>query len=129
MELRVVLPDHLLPPEDYGNVYSGMFEPLITLAYTAATTKTIRLGTPVLILPLREPYALAKQVATLDRLSRGPAGGPCSTARSPRSTPSPTRARRPSPCGSAGRRATKTASRRSAEGSEVDLLGYRCPGP
>jgi alkanesulfonate monooxygenase SsuD/methylene tetrahydromethanopterin reductase-like flavin-dependent oxidoreductase (luciferase family) len=63
------LPDHLLPPKDYGNVYGGVYEPLITLSHIAARTETIRLGTSVLILPLREPYALAKQVATLDKLS------------------------------------------------------------
>lgn len=44
---------------------------LVTLAFLAATTKTIRLGVAVAILPLRHPLALAKQVATLDRLSGG----------------------------------------------------------
>ncbi len=46
-------------------------EPLVTLAHLAGVTQRLRLQTEVLIAPLREPALLAKQVATLDRLSRG----------------------------------------------------------
>lgn len=46
-------------------------EPLITLAYAAARTSRIKLGTGVLMLPYRDPTVLAKQVATLDQLSNG----------------------------------------------------------
>ncbi|MFD9965717.1 TIGR03619 family F420-dependent LLM class oxidoreductase [Amycolatopsis sp. NPDC058986] len=66
----VFLPDHVLPPGPYGEVFGGVYEPLITLAHIAAVTERIRLGTSVLIVPLRDPFVLAKQVATLDRLSR-----------------------------------------------------------
>ena len=47
------------------------YEPMITLAYAAAQTSRIRLGTGIIILPYRDPVILAKQVATLDRLSKG----------------------------------------------------------
>jgi probable F420-dependent oxidoreductase len=65
----VWLPDHLLPPAEYGDVYAGVYEPLVTLTHIAALTKSIRLGTSVLVVPMRDPFVLAKQVATLDRLS------------------------------------------------------------
>lgn len=46
-------------------------DPLLPLAYAAAMTKTIRLGTGVIILPQRSPLYLAKECATLDVLSHG----------------------------------------------------------
>ena len=41
------------------------------MAYVAGATTTIRLGTGILILPQRNPLILAKELATLDRLSAG----------------------------------------------------------
>jgi probable F420-dependent oxidoreductase len=67
----VWLPDHLLPPEPYGDVYGGVYEPLVTLAHLAAVTTRVLLGTTVIIAPLREPVLLAKQLATLERLAPG----------------------------------------------------------
>jgi probable F420-dependent oxidoreductase len=46
-------------------------DPLIWMAYVAAATKTIKLGTGIVILPQHNPVVLAKQVATLDLMSRG----------------------------------------------------------
>ena len=46
-------------------------DPLIWLAYVAATAPTLRLGTCILILPQRNPLVLAKELATLDHLSNG----------------------------------------------------------
>lgn len=46
-------------------------DPLVSLAFVAACTRTIRLATGVLLLPQRNPVYTAKQVATLDWLSGG----------------------------------------------------------
>jgi alkanesulfonate monooxygenase SsuD/methylene tetrahydromethanopterin reductase-like flavin-dependent oxidoreductase (luciferase family) len=63
------LPDHILPPGEFGSEYGGVYEPLVTIGYLAARTSRIRFGTSVMILPLRNPYVVAKQAATLHRLS------------------------------------------------------------
>ncbi len=46
-------------------------DPLIWLAFAAAAAPTVRLGTCILIVPQRNPLVLAKEIATLDRLSGG----------------------------------------------------------
>jgi len=76
--------EHVVVPAGYQSTYpysdtgrmpggedSPIPDPLIWLAFVAAATKTIRLGTGILILPERNPVVLAKQVATLDSLSGG----------------------------------------------------------
>lgn len=47
------------------------FEPLITYSYIAARTSELRLMTGILVLPMRHPVLLAKQLCTLDQLSNG----------------------------------------------------------
>jgi probable F420-dependent oxidoreductase len=76
--------EHVVVPEGYQSKYpyspTGKMpggedvpipDPLLPLAYVAAMTKTIRLGTGVIILPQRSPLYLAKEAATLDVLSHG----------------------------------------------------------
>jgi probable F420-dependent oxidoreductase len=46
-------------------------DPLIWLTWVGAHTSTIRLATGILVLPLRSPAVVAKEVATLDRLCSG----------------------------------------------------------
>ena len=46
-------------------------DPLEWLAYAAARTTTLLVGTAVLILPLHHPAVMAKRVATLDQVSGG----------------------------------------------------------
>ncbi len=48
-----------------------ILDPLVHLAYVAAVTTTIELGTGIVILPQRNPVVLAKQAASLDVLSAG----------------------------------------------------------
>ncbi len=46
-------------------------DPVVGLAYVAALTSRLKLGFSVLVLPGRNPALLAKQLASLDRLSGG----------------------------------------------------------
>ncbi len=43
----------------------------VTIAFAAAHTRTLRFGTGIIILPLRNPVVLAKQLASVDVLSGG----------------------------------------------------------
>ncbi len=57
--------------QDLAPVYQRVLDPMLTLAYAAARTHTIRLGVAVVNLPYLSPAYLAKQAATLDVLSGG----------------------------------------------------------
>ena len=48
-----------------------MFEPIETLTWMAAHTRTIRVGTSVLNMPFHNPVMLARRLTTLDVLSGG----------------------------------------------------------
>src|SRR5690606_26203264 len=50
---------------------SMLSAPLIMAAAIAGATKRLRIGTSVLLLPLRNPLEMAEQVATLDHVSQG----------------------------------------------------------
>lgn len=50
---------------------SDFLEPLTLLAFLAGVTKRVRLGTSVLVLPMRQPVLHAKIMATIDHLSGG----------------------------------------------------------
>jgi probable F420-dependent oxidoreductase len=68
----VWLSDHLLIPTGADYPPSAyVFEPLTSMAWVAAATSTVRIGTTVLVLPTRNPIVVAKSVATIDQLSGG----------------------------------------------------------
>ena len=50
---------------------SRYLNPVVALTYAAAFTRTIRLGTGVVLLPQHQPLILAKELASLDVLSGG----------------------------------------------------------
>jgi probable F420-dependent oxidoreductase len=51
--------------------YRRSLDPIVALAAASSATERIRLGTGVLLLAQHDPIVLAKQIATLDALSRG----------------------------------------------------------
>ncbi|MDA1073796.1 MAG: LLM class F420-dependent oxidoreductase [Proteobacteria bacterium] len=68
--------ESIYPYSDDGRMAGGradipLPDPLIWLAYVAAHTRTIKLGTAILILPQHSPVTVAKQAATLDSMSNG----------------------------------------------------------
>jgi probable F420-dependent oxidoreductase len=64
--------EHIIIPKGAPYPPSAVFyDPVLTLTWAAAFTKNIRLGTSVLVLPMRHPLPLAKELATLQNLSEG----------------------------------------------------------
>lgn len=76
--------EHVVTFDDYASRYpyaddgrvplpphTGLLEPFTTLAFLAAHTQRVRLGTAMCLLPQRNPVYTAKEVATLDWLSHG----------------------------------------------------------
>jgi probable F420-dependent oxidoreductase len=64
--------DHVVVPEAYREMFGAtVYDPLSVLAFLAAHTQRVELGTAVLVLPYRHPVSTAKQLATIDNLSGG----------------------------------------------------------
>lgn len=76
--------EHVVVPQSYQSKYpysrdgrmpgpeeAPIPDPILPLVYAAAFTSKIKLGTGILILPQRHPFYVAKEIATLDVLSRG----------------------------------------------------------
>jgi len=58
-------------PGPLPEVYASVHDPLETLAFAAAVTERVTLGTSILIAPLHPPVVLGRRLATLDQLSGG----------------------------------------------------------
>jgi probable F420-dependent oxidoreductase len=67
---HVVLPDPQVPPSPMAPQDPAL-DPLLALTWAAAATSTVKLATGIIILPQRNPVVLAKELASLDVLSRG----------------------------------------------------------
>jgi probable F420-dependent oxidoreductase len=64
--------EHIIVPAGAPYPPSPVFwDPVLCLTWAAAFTTTIGLGTSVLVLPMRHPLPLAKELATLQNLSGG----------------------------------------------------------
>ena len=75
---HIVIPEQIVAPYPYTKDGSVGFarnspwpDPFVLLAAIGATTKTILLGTSVVIVPYRNPLHVAKAVATVDLVSNG----------------------------------------------------------
>ncbi len=78
-------PEHIVLLDQYSSTYPytqngrmpfetlqiDILDPFLALTYAAAVTSRIRLGTGICLVPERQPLTLAKEVATLDKLSGG----------------------------------------------------------
>ncbi len=80
----VWLGEHVVLFDEYASSYpyagdgriplggeSGLLEPLTALAFMAAETERLRLGTGICLVPQRNPVYTAKEIAALDYLSQG----------------------------------------------------------
>jgi probable F420-dependent oxidoreductase len=68
----LMVSDHIAVTPDVAQQYPAPFyEPFTTLAWLAGTTRRIRLGTTVLIVPYRHPLLIARMAANLNDLSGG----------------------------------------------------------
>lgn len=76
--------EHVVVPKGYESPYpyspdgkmpggedAPIPDPLIWLTWLAASTTSIKLATGIMILPQRNPLVLAKETATLDKMSKG----------------------------------------------------------
>lgn len=67
---HIVLPEPQAPPSPVP-ADTPFIDTTVALGFIAAHTKTVRLGTGIIILPQRNPVVLAKELASVDVLSNG----------------------------------------------------------
>jgi probable F420-dependent oxidoreductase len=67
---HVVLPDPQVPPSPAAP-RTPMLDPSVALGHLAAVTTRVKLATGIIILPQRNPVELAKELASVDVVSKG----------------------------------------------------------
>jgi probable F420-dependent oxidoreductase len=63
--------EHIIVPRAQFPRSPLFYDPVLSLTWAAAVTQRVRLGTSVLVLPMRHPLPLAKELATLHNFSEG----------------------------------------------------------
>jgi probable F420-dependent oxidoreductase len=63
--------EHIVVGPEGVNPYGRVYEPLVTLGWVAGWTEHIGLGTSIVLVPLHNPFHLAKAAATLQEVSGG----------------------------------------------------------
>src|SRR5437867_8474079 len=67
----VWLSERVAIPLDKPHPFEPMIDPWLGLAYVAGVTERVKLGTSVSQIALRPPVLMARELATIDRLSGG----------------------------------------------------------
>jgi alkanesulfonate monooxygenase SsuD/methylene tetrahydromethanopterin reductase-like flavin-dependent oxidoreductase (luciferase family) len=63
--------DHVMVTSVHAPIYGNITEALVTLGYLAALTERVSIGVSALIMPMRNPFVVLKQLTSLDYLSGG----------------------------------------------------------
>lgn len=63
--------DHVAVDRRYADEYGRIFDAILTMAHVGARTTRVRIGISVVVVPMRPAVVVAKELATLDVLSRG----------------------------------------------------------
>jgi probable F420-dependent oxidoreductase len=63
--------DHIIVPQSAAREYGTIYDAIVTLGWIGARNQRLRLGTSVVVVPMRNAVVLAKDLATLDSLTGG----------------------------------------------------------
>jgi probable F420-dependent oxidoreductase len=63
--------EHIVVGPEGVDPYGRVYDPLVTLGWLAGLTEQVWLGTSIVLVPLHNPFHLAKEVATLQEFSGG----------------------------------------------------------
>jgi probable F420-dependent oxidoreductase len=63
--------EHIVVGPEGVDPYGRVYDPLVTLGWISGWTERVGLGTSIVLVPLHNPFHLAKETATLQELSGG----------------------------------------------------------